>query len=106
MISPEVTGFSDAARVRDDCYRVFHVFLVMIDALRLVNRVKSALQLRIVRGDPCRAGILIALKSLDAAQREHEAACRHAEISPHAKCPGDICRRDQFAASDDLDTVL
>ena len=50
----------------DDCNRMFHVFLVTIDALRLVNRVKSALQLCIVRGDPRRAGILIALESLDA----------------------------------------
>ena len=67
MISPEVTGFNDAARMRDDRNRVFHVLLVMIDALRLVYRVKSSLQLRVVRGDPSGAGILIALKSLDAA---------------------------------------
>ena len=67
MISPEVTGFSDAARMGDYRNRVFHVLLVMIYALRLVYRVKSSLQLRVVRGDPRGAGILIALKGLDAA---------------------------------------
>ena len=106
MISPEVTGFGDTARMRDDRNRVLHIFLVVVHSLRLIYRVKSSLQLRVVGGDPSGAGVLITLKSLDAAQRKHKAARRHAEISPHAKCPCDICWCYQLATGDHLDPVL
>ena len=106
MITSKVTGFGDTARMRDNCNCVFYILFVMIDALRLICWVKSTLQLRVVRGDPGGAGILITLKSLDAAQREHEATRGYTEISPHAECPGDICWRNQLAASDHLYSIL
>ena len=43
MITPEVTGFGDAARMRDDRHRVLHVLFVVINALCLICGVKSTL---------------------------------------------------------------
>ncbi len=81
---------SQSARLRhsagmgDDADLLAHVQRVLFDAFRLVFRYQSALQFSVVRRNPGRAGVLVALQGLDAAQCKHETARRIDEICANA----------------------
>ena len=105
MKALQPAGFANAAGMRDDANLVMHLLCVAPDPLGLVGWVETSLQTFIVRRDTGRAGILVTLQRLDAAEGEHVSARGSDEICTDAQSPGGFGRGDEFAARDDPDAV-
>ncbi len=86
----------------DNADFVDHVAHIGGDPFCLVGWVKAPLQTLIVCRDAGRAGVLVALQCLDAAQRKHEATRAGHEIGAHAQGPGNVFGVDQLARCDDF----
>ena len=105
MVASQGSGVVDAAGMGDQADAVANLGDEIHDADGLVLGVEAALQALVVGGDAGRAGVLVALEGLDAAEGEHEAAGGGREIGAGAERPGDLGRGDQLARGDDLDAV-
>ena len=97
MAAVEFTGRTDTTGMRDDADLVDHIACISCDALGLVGWVQATLQLHIMSGDAGRAGVLVALQGLDAAERKHEATRIVDEVGAHTQRPGDVLGGDQLA---------
>ena len=65
----------DTTTMCDDANAVGHRFCIGSDALTFFLWYKPTLQFLVMGGDTGRASVFIALQSLNAAQRKHEATC-------------------------------
>jgi hypothetical protein len=100
MLTPQPAGVWQTTGVGDHLHFLVHVPAVGGDARGLVVDDQAALQTRVVCGHAGGAGIGVAAQSLDAAQCEHEAACRIHEIGTGSERPGDAGRSHQLAGGD------
>ena len=69
----------------DDADFLLHLLLILANPFGLVRGNQPALQFFLVRGDPCRAGVLVALERLNTAQRKHKTSRRSDEVGTIAK---------------------
>ncbi len=74
VLALQASRLSDTAAVRDHTDAVAHGFCVGRNALAFFFGDETALQFLVVGSDTGGAGVLVALKGLDATQGEHEAA--------------------------------
>ena len=84
MKASQSAGFRHAAGMGDDANFLAHVFRILSYAFCLVFGYQSALQFFVVRRNPGRSGVLVALKGRNAAERKHETACSINEVCANA----------------------
>jgi len=94
------------AGMGDQSHLMYNIPAIICDAHRLKLRIEPRLKAWIMRGDPGRAEVCIALHGLNAAQRKHISPCRIDEIRTGAQGPGHIGRGNQLPRSDQTNTAL
>ena len=84
MLPIQQARFPHPAGMGDHLHFVHQVLRVVCHPHSLVFRIQALLQFLVVGGDAGRAGILVALQGLHAAQGEHEPPRRIHAVRAHA----------------------
>ena len=105
MAATQLARFTYADRMGNDFHLMDHISRITGHTFVLFTRNQPLLKPLVVGRDAGGASILVTLKSLDAAQAEHEPARRRDEISARCQRPSDITRIDQLATCDNSDAT-